>query len=66
MDARDLALRAMQEQQAKGAEYIQNRAKELEDAKVNNVVAAPVSGSEEDTQAKDIQDGANLLLGSRK
>lgn len=66
MDARDLALRAMQEQQAKGAEYIQNRARELEDAKVNNVVAAPVSGSEEDTQAKDIQDGANLLLAAKK
>lgn len=61
MSAKDLAFEAMKAQQAKGEEYLKNRAAELESAGVNTVNAAPVSGSEEDTQLKDIEDGAALI-----
>lgn len=66
MSAKDLAFTAMKAQQAKGEEYLKNRAAELKSANVNNVTAAPVSGSEEDTQAKDIEDGAALLTAGLK
>lgn len=67
MDAKDLAFKAMQDQQAKGAEYLKNRSQEIESSNVNNVTADPVSGSEKDTQVKDIEDGAAMLLaGVRK
>lgn len=67
VDAKELAFKAMQSQQAKGAEYLKNRAEELKNSNVNDVTADPVSGSEEDTQMKDIADGAAMLLaGARK
>ena len=66
IDAKELAFRAMQDQQAKGAEYLKDRSAELERSNVNGVAANPVGGSESDTVAKDIQDGANLLLANRK
>ena len=66
IDAKELAFRAMQDQQAKGAEYLKERSAELERSNVNGVAANPVGGSESDTVAKDIQDGANLLLANRK
>jgi ATP-dependent Clp endopeptidase proteolytic subunit ClpP len=66
MNASELALKALQDQQAKGSEYMETRSKEIAASGVNNVTASPVGGSEEDTQAKDIQDGANLLLAARK
>mgnify|MGYP002623889561 CR=1 FL=1 len=61
MTAKDLAFEAMKNQQAKGAEYIKDRTAEQEESGVNNVTVVPVSGSEEDTETKDIEDGANLL-----
>ena len=66
MNASELALKALKNQQAQGAEYLNSRNAELESSNVNNVTAAPVSGSEEDTQTKDIEDGANLLLAAKK
>lgn len=66
MSAKDLAFKAMQDQQAKGNEYLENRSKEIEASGVNDVAASPVGGSEEDTQTKDIQDGASLLLKNKK
>ena len=66
MSAKDLAFKAMQDQQAKGNEYLENRSKEIEASGVNDVTASPVGGSEEDTQTKDIQDGASLLLKNKK
>ena len=67
MNAKDLAFKAMQDQQAKGTEYLKNRSQEIESSNVNNVTADPVSGSEKDTQVKDIEDGAAMLLaGVRK
>ncbi len=64
--AKDLAFMAIQNEQAKAAEFIQDRAEDLKDANVDKVEPAPVSGSEEDTELKDIQDGANLLMAGRK
>jgi len=61
MSASELALKALQAQQAKGASFLQSRNEEQKDADVNSVVPAPVSGSEEDTEAKDIADGAAIL-----
>ena len=67
MNAKDLAFKAMQDQQAKGTEYLKNRSQEIESSNVNNVTADPVCGSEKDTQVKDIEDGAAMLLaGVRK
>ena len=67
MNAKDLAFKAMQDQQAKGTEYLKNRSQEIESSNVNNVTADPVGGSEKDTQVKDIEDGAAMLLaGVRK
>lgn len=66
VDAKELAFKAMQSQQAKGADYLKNRANELKDSNVNDVTADPVSGSEEDTQLKDIEDGAAMLLAGMK
>ena len=66
MNASELALKALQNQQAMGSQYLQDRSQEIKDSGVNDVTADPVGGSEEDTQAKDIQDGANLLLAAKK
>ncbi len=59
--ASELALRALQEQQAQGTSFLQNRQAEQQAAGVNNVAASPVGGSEEDTTEKDIADGAALI-----
>lgn len=61
MSASELALKALQTQQAQGADFLKSRNEEQKDAEVNAVVPQPVSGTEEDTQAKDIRDGAELL-----
>jgi len=61
MTAKDLAFKAMQMQQEKGAEYLKNRETEQAVSGVDNVTADPVSGSEIDTLEKDIQDGAAML-----
>ncbi len=61
MSASDLALKALQTQQAKGTAFLQDRTNEQKDTDVNGVVPAPVSGTEEDTEAKDIADGAAIL-----
>lgn len=61
MSASELALKALQTQQAQGADFLKSRNEEQKDAEVNAVVPQPVSGTEEDTQAKDIADGAELL-----
>ena len=61
MSASDLALKALQTQQAKGTTFLQDRTNEQKDTNVNGVVPAPVSGTEEDTEAKDIADGAAIL-----
>ncbi len=66
MSAKDLAFKAMQDQQARGTEYLKNRAEEIEKSNVNNVTADPVSGSEEDTQIKDINDGAAMIMAGAK
>ena len=66
MNASELALKALQNQQAMGSQYLQDRSQEIKNSGVNDVTADPVGGSEEDTQAKDIQDGANLLLAAKK
>lgn len=61
MSASELALKALQNQQAQGADFLKSRNEEQKDAEVNAVVPQPVSGTEEDSQAKDIADGAALL-----
>ena len=61
MTAKDLAFKAMQMQQEKGAEYLKNREDEQAVSGVDNVTADPVSGSEIDTLEKDIQDGAAMI-----
>lgn len=66
MNASELALKALQNQQAAGAQYIQDRREEQDASHVNDVTATPVSGSEEDTAEKDIKDGAALLVSSMK
>lgn len=66
MSASELALKALQNQQAMGAEYLRNRREEQDASHVNDVTATPVSGSEEDTAEKDIKDGAALLVSSMK
>ena len=66
MSASELALKALQNQQAMGTEYLQNRREEQEASNVNDVIATPVSGSEEDTREKDIKDGAALLVSAIK
>lgn len=66
MSAKDLAFKAMQDQQAKGSQYLKDRANELSASGVNNVGADPVSGSEADTEIKDIEDGAAMLLAGMK
>ena len=66
MSASELALKALQTQQAQGADFLKSRNEEQKDAEVNTVVPQPVSGTEEDTQAKDIRDGAELLNAALK
>ena len=66
MSASELALKALQNQQAMGTEYLQNRREEQEASNVNDVTATPVSGSEEDTREKDIKDGAALIVSAIK
>ncbi len=66
MSASELALKALQTQQAQGADFLKSRNEEQKDAEVNTVVPQPVSGTEEDTQAKDIADGAKLLNAALK
>lgn len=61
ISASELALKALQEQQAKGASFLESRNQEQKDADVNGVVPQPVAGTEEDSLAKDIEDGAKLL-----
>lgn len=61
MNASELALKALQNSQAKGEKFLNDRMEEQKAAGVNDVVAQPVSGSEEDTKAQDIADGAALL-----
>ena len=61
VNASELALKALQNQQAQGASFLAGRDAEQKDADVNSVTPSPVSGTEEDTQAKDIADGAALL-----
>ena len=66
VSASELALKALQNQQAQGASYLAGRNAEQKDAGVNSVTPSPVSGTEEDTQAKDIADGAALLTAAIK
>ena len=61
MNASDLALKALQNSKEKGEIWLQNRRDEQQAAGVNDVVSKPVSGTEVDTQAQDIADGAALL-----
>ena len=61
MSASELALKALKNQQAQGADFLKSRNEEQKDADVNAVTPQPVSGTEEDSQAKDIADGAALL-----
>ena len=61
VSASELALKALQNHQAQGLDFLKSRNEEQKDADVNSVVPSPVSGTEEDTQAKDIADGAALL-----
>jgi ATP-dependent protease ClpP protease subunit len=62
MTARDLAFKAMQEAQAKGASFLENRKKEQEISGVNDIAANPVGAMENPkTEDKDIEEGANLL-----
>ncbi len=61
MDASELALKALQNSKEKGDLWLQNRKEEQQAAGVNDVVSKPVSGTEADTQAQDIADGAALL-----
>lgn len=61
ISASELALKALQEQQAKGASFLESRNQEQKDADVNGVVPQPVAGTEEDSLTKDIEDGAKLL-----
>lgn len=66
MNASELALKALQAQQAQGANFLAARDAEQKAADVNAVTPAPVSGTEEDSQAKDIADGAALLNAAAK
>jgi ATP-dependent protease ClpP protease subunit len=64
MTAEQLALKALQTQEDIGRALINDRASELQNTKL--LVASPVNGSEEDTEAKDIADGAALLNAAMK
>ena len=66
MNASELALKALQAQQAQGASFLAARDAEQKAADVNAVTPVPVSGTEEDSQAKDIADGAALLNAAAK
>lgn len=61
MNASELALKALQNSQAKGQQFLKNRQLEQQAAGVNNIVPEPVSGSEEETVNRDIEDGAAIL-----
>lgn len=64
MTAEQLALKALQTQEDLGKALLNDRASELQNTK--QLVASPVNGSEEDTEAKDIADGAALLNAAMK
>lgn len=64
MTAEQLALRALQTQEDLGKALLNDRASELQNTK--QLVASPVNGSEEDTEAKNITDGATLLNAAMK
>lgn len=64
MTAEQLALKALQTQEDLGKALLNDRASELQNTK--QLAASPVNGSEEDTEAKDIADGAALLNAAMK
>ena len=63
MDASELALKAMQAQQAAGNSYVRNRAEEL---KETENVTATANGGMEDTVAQDAAELNNLIAKLKK
>lgn len=63
MTAEQLALKAMQMQAEAGKSFMQTRSEEVEASGTENVQPAPVNGTEEDTEARDIAEAAALIAG---
>ena len=63
MTAEQLALKAMQMQAEAGNSFMEARKNEVAQSRASEIKPEPVSGSEEDTRAKDIADGAALIAG---
>ena len=63
MTAEQLALKAMQMQAEAGNNFMEARKNEVAQSRASEIKPEPVSGSEEDTRAKDIADGAALIAG---
>jgi len=64
ISAEQLALKAMQKQAEAGKSFMDDRAKEMAASGTKDIVPEPVDGSEEETTAKDIADGAALIAGA--
>lgn len=63
MTAEQLALKAMQMQAEAGKSFAQARSEEVRASGTENVQPAPVNGTEEDTEARDIAEAAALIAG---
>ena len=63
MTAEQLALKAMQMQAESGNTFMEARKQEVTQSGAENIQPEPVNGSEEDTRAKDVADGAALIAG---